>query len=183
MLKKKEEKKRVQNWYNIIAIVDVCRPNHSFKGVINDCNFFAKINLVQNDWELAHIMLLLSDEFFIVLSNWKTKQKKSSLVDDVQGVIIFGQSSQLSGGVQWVEIFSIGAFLLCTWIFFVFILFEKWKYFIQLNKKEKKMSKMKRHPLESWPYQIMTFYTELPNGILLPNSERSEQLLVTESFF
>ena len=33
----------------------------------------------------------------------KNEKKKSSLVDDVQGVIIFGQSSQMSGGVQWVE--------------------------------------------------------------------------------
>ena len=73
--RKRRKKNCSQNWYNIIAIVDVCRPNHSFKGVINDCNFFAKINLVQNDWGLAHIMLLLSDEFFIVLSNWKTKKK------------------------------------------------------------------------------------------------------------
>ena len=45
-------------------------------------------------------MLLLSDEFFYRTVKLKNEKKKSSLVDDVQGVIIFGQSSQLSGGVQ-----------------------------------------------------------------------------------
>ena len=103
MLKKKKKKKCSQNWYNIIAIVDVCRPNHSFKGVINDCNFLCE-NQLGAKWLRAssYHATTVRRVFFIVLSNWKTK-KKSSLVDDVQGVIIFGQSSQMSGGVQWVE--------------------------------------------------------------------------------
>ena len=55
---------------------------------------------------------------FLSYCQIEKRKKKSSLVDDVQGVIIFGQSSQLSGRVQWVEIFWNGAFPfypVCTW--------------------------------------------------------------------